>query len=747
MNKLLLSLSLFLFTTLSFAQFYEGFENAPAVTSPLPAIWPLSSGNWAVFDNNVGTVQSWGINLFATGLQYQGINCASVSRESIGMGNTSEDWLATPALTVSPSGVSELHFYSRMFTAGDQGTIFKVCVAPAIDPSFQSNPSAYTVVQQWTETTLNSNASDWEEKIVDLSAYAGFEVYIAFVRVYTQPSANIDGDRWMIDNVGFNGQVPCYVSGSAAAASNTSINLYVYSSQPNPVEAIIVPCNDPAPAPTDSGIPVTTSYQFTNLIPNTCYKAYIKNNCSGTPVWQPVSVNYNYAPIHLVGFIDANNNGIKDSGETYSSNGLLSITDNNSGNVSYYYMSHLSFIPSQASTSFNFGYQIYAPYNACNSQVTTNYNNILPSFQPQTFYFPVIPTTPDCFDNKVTLSVGTPPRPGMNDMDYVTVSAIGANTPGTGVLTYTNAPQTTVISVIPSTGVVLTPTGFTWNYSGLTTYNPVQLQIVKSVPPIPMVNIGETLTNSASISFTPSDLDPSNNQYSISETVVGSYDPNDISETHGPQIQFDQFSQNDYLYYTIRFQNTGTANAIRVFVSDVLDSKTDPTSISMVAASHNYNMIRAGNTVSWEFNNIQLPPASVNEALSNGFITYRVKLNPGFAIGDIIPNTASIYFDSNPAIVTNTFNTQFVQQLGTPDFNANTVSIYPNPASTSIQISQIGNSAIQKLSFYDVSGKRVLDYANPSVVIDISPLERGVYFVEITSSENKKAIKKLIINK
>jgi hypothetical protein len=48
----------------------------------------------------------------------------------------------------------------------------------------------------------------------------------------------------------------------------------------------------------------------------------------------------------------------------------------------------------------------------------------------------------------------------------------------------------------------------------------------------------------------------SNNYSTLSEMVVGFWDPNDKRESYGSRVNYDAFATSDeYLYYTIRFQN------------------------------------------------------------------------------------------------------------------------------------------------------------------------------------------------
>ena len=126
----------------------------------------------------------------------------------------------------------------------------------------------------------------------------------------------------------------------------------------------------------------------------------------------------------------------------------------------------------------------------------------------------------------------------------------------------------------------------------------------------------------------------------------------------------------------------------------------------------------------------------------------KIKVKPGFAVGDIIPNTAGIYFDTNPVVVTNTFNTEFVTALGTTDFGSNNMLIFPNPANSTIQISlQNTSETLNSVSITDILGKniRTMKVATGyQTNIDIADLSQGVYFVEIITQNGLKQTKKLI---
>ncbi len=184
-------------------------------------------------------------------------------------------------------------------------------------------------------------------------------------------------------------------------------------------------------------------------------------------------------------------------------------------------------------------------------------------------------------------------------------------------------------------------------------------------------------------------------------------------------------------------------------IEDLLDSRLDEASIRVVSASHSYVMKRVNNQIVWNFNYINLPPALANEDSSKGYVFFKIKLKPGFNLGDIIPNTANIYFDTNPAIVTNTFNTEFVSALSNVDFEASNFLIFPNPANDFAEISLKSNTGnIESVVIYDVLGKAVkkVNAVNSAQTnLNVSELSAGVYMIEVTNDSKLKQVKKLVI--
>ncbi|MEZ4684978.1 MAG: PKD domain-containing protein [Bacteroidia bacterium] len=242
------------------------------------------------------------------------------------------------------------------------------------------------------------------------------------------------------------------------------------------------------------------------------------------------------------------------------------------------------------------------------------------------------------------------PRPGFPHWISVYFSNQGAD-PVSGTITLSYDPQTTFQYTTPLNSGVHDPVNHTvsWTFNNLPTG--IYRQRVRAWFSLPAtVPLGNVLNNSVRIDPVRGDTDITNNLDACSKTVVGSYDPNDKMVDQPVQIQGDE-----WLLYTIRFQNTGTDTAFNVVVRDALDSDLDLGTFQMLGASHQYTLnIEAGNEAVWTFNNILLPDSGTSYDLSQGHIMYRIKPKPGLVPGTNIHNSAAIYFDFNSPIITNT---------------------------------------------------------------------------------------------
>ncbi|MCF6131347.1 fibronectin type III domain-containing protein [Flavobacterium wongokense] len=286
----LLLLLLLLGSVKGYSQLYGQTENfdggVPSPTGALPQLWGLPTGAWAIFERNtpatVVSTQTWGINAFAAGLGHNNTECASINRENTGINTTTEDWLATSQVDVPLTGSNELHFWTRLFASGNQGTTFKVMWAPAV--ATQADPNSYTDLQQWSELNLILPVTDfnvWTEKTVPLPSFLnGQSIYIAFVKIYPNTDGSLNGERWLIDDVSVNTQCTAPVPGATGAITTSTANL-TWTNPGNATSFQVVV------TPTAGGTPLTfnfpapaANYPITGLASNTTYTYTVTGVCS-----------------------------------------------------------------------------------------------------------------------------------------------------------------------------------------------------------------------------------------------------------------------------------------------------------------------------------------------------------------------------------------------------------------------------------------------------------------------------------
>ncbi len=304
MKKIILLFVALLCSTFGYSQFSEGFESTTGTQTlpPNPTIWTLGSGNWAVFDNTVGTGVRWDIN---NALPHQGVNAGYCSRENIGSGNTSEDFLATPSVTVPTNG--QLKFWTRQFVATDFGTQYEIRIKP-VSAGAQNDPTGYAIIQSWTEGTLNTVAyNQYEEKVVDIPVTysAGTNVYIAFVMIFTQPGTSPSGDRWLIDDVKVveNCLIPTTLG--ANTISHNAANLTWTAPSGATAFQVVNSLQGAYTAATVATAPITASTTTASLsmvagslTPSTNYEFWVRNNC-GSGNFSAWAGPFQYATVAL----------------------------------------------------------------------------------------------------------------------------------------------------------------------------------------------------------------------------------------------------------------------------------------------------------------------------------------------------------------------------------------------------------------------------------------------------------------
>jgi hypothetical protein len=160
---------------------------------------------WVAFDNGIGTIASWTTSSTAQA----GVQAAYVQYENVTTG-IAEDWLVSPTVAITPS-TSIFSFWERETYTTNWGSVYNILIST----SSQTNTSTFTLVATYGENTVNPLV--YKNRVINLSAYTGQTVYIAF------RMDNDDGDDWLLDNIQLGGACTSPPSiGSITGTTSTS---------------------------------------------------------------------------------------------------------------------------------------------------------------------------------------------------------------------------------------------------------------------------------------------------------------------------------------------------------------------------------------------------------------------------------------------------------------------------------------------------------------------------------------------
>jgi hypothetical protein len=140
-------------------------------------------------------------------------------------------------------------------------------------------------------------------------------------------------------------------------------------------------------------------------------------------------------------------------------------------------------------------------------------------------------------------------------------------------------------------------------------------------------------------------------------------------------------------------------------------------------------------------------PASTDEEGSIGMFNYKIAQKQTNQVPYLIQNRAHIYFDLNPAIITNTVfhnvkdNTTAISESSKGNIVA---TLYPNPASNSfvmkLNVLKAGQSYTMQL--FTGTGALVHEVGNIKTVentVDVSTLASGLYYYRVLTTDGKTA--------
>lgn len=276
-----------------------------------------------------------------------------------------------------------------------------------------------------------------------------------------------------------------------------------------------------------------------------------------------------------------------------------------------------------------------------------------------------------------------------------------------------------------------------WNFTNLTNQQDIHIPI--SLYTSTSAWIGDSVCFTVTVAPVAGDNDTSNNVQQYCFPIVNSWDPNEKEVSPRGDLSGDTT-----LTYTIHFQNTGNAEAYNIFILDTIDSNLDLSSLRIISYSHpmTINVIneQPKTILKFNFQNIMLHDSGTNNLQSMGYVTYSLRTKTGLPHETSIKNTAHIYFDFNPAIITNTVESKIMITGISKVKPMIDVTLYPNPTNDKIYIQSQENLNVR---VYNLLGTNI--YTGKTTDCNFVNLsQKGIYLFEL-SNEKGMVYKKVVV--
>jgi len=350
-------------------------------------------------------------------------------------------------------------------------------------------------------------------------------------------------------------------------------------------------------------------------------------------------------------------------------------------------------------------------------------------------------------DGQVTM-VNGPARPGFEVQYAINARNNTLANAGASTLTFVYDANLNYASASPAPSSIAGNT-LTWDLNNVSPYITNDFHVYFTLPP-DVGLIGTVLNCNATLTTTNTDGFLANNTWNSAQVVTGSFDPNNkIAQTSSRQSEeFYYIDADEYIDYTLNFQNTGSDTAFLVVVTDTLPATLDPASIQVGAASHPFSWSLAGaGVLTFNFVNIQLPDSNVNEFASHGFVSFRIKPRLPILPGTVIENRANIYFDFNEPVITEPSVLVAEFSTGVDEGRSQDLRAWPSPADDVIMMSATDD--IVRIAIYASDGRMVrsVPLRSTTAYMFVADLPEGFYvLVASTRDGSVYAVKTSILH-
>lgn len=465
----------------------------------------------------------------------------------------------------------------------------------------------------------------------------------------------------------------------------------------------------------------------------------IGNHGNGTNDYWVVKMSPRFCSALGSVYLDLNSNGIQDGTETPIAHHMIQVPGTN----------HFTF------TNQNGAYQLNLPDTGSFELQPAALVHFAPAPTAHTIHFTAFQqaSTGNDFafqpvgavnDLSVAISPASVVRPGRQAHYFVHFQNAG-NLVLAPTIMVRPEPFMTFVSA-SSTPSYTAADSIAWVFPPLDPFQSGDIHLTFAVDPTAV--LGTTVNTLARVFPTTGDAVPEDNEDSWSQLIIGSFDPNAI-HVDRETVLLSELPNGPDLEYVIFFQNTGTDTAFTVRVKDPLPENGESTSFRFLSASHPVELRYQGvGDVMWfDHEDILLPDSTTDEPASHGYIRYKLKPKSTLVAGDSVLNEASIYFDFNLPVITNTAVTEItVSTLVSDEGLIRDLHAYPNPTRGSLIIrSDVGMQGTN-WQLLDPLGRVLLQGAvqGPVLELDVSELPSGLYTIALNHDDGRSMVRVMV---
>ncbi|MCB9165057.1 MAG: T9SS type A sorting domain-containing protein [Flavobacteriales bacterium] len=329
-------------------------------------------------------------------------------------------------------------------------------------------------------------------------------------------------------------------------------------------------------------------------------------------------------------------------------------------------------------------------------------------------------------DLQINCAMG-PAVPGFYPYIWIPIRNTGTTVHDVQVrLTYDPALSFMASSFVPTDTVPV----LVWDLDSLAMGGDTTLEVLFHLDPL--APLGGLLSGTAEILPLDEDVDPANNMVAYSDTIVGSYDPND-KQVFPSKLLPETVEAGTRVDYRIRFQNTGTYPAQRVLITDTLSTDLQLETFRFEMASHPCTWFIRDGAAHFVFNDIMLPDSATDEPGSHGLVVFSIMPSTGLMNGDDVHNEANIYFDFNVPVITDPAILTIDLTTALHTMDRPSVTAYPVPTNGSLIVRHDADMNGGTASVIDARGRVVMQVPlrGDLTTLDLAPLPTGPYSIRL----------------